>query len=147
MNIRLPKNWFFILLLSGCNDGLVDDPIPFVSFAEEIINLSLPQYSSSLGFDGGTYAINGKGVRGIIVYRLNASTYRAYERNCSFQPNDVCATIDVHPSRLFFFDACCNSNFDLTDGNPTAGPAFRPLRQYRTQLNGTILTITDEIIN
>lgn len=71
----------------------------------------------------------------------------AYERNCSFRPNEACATVDAHSSGLFMIDSCCNSNFSFTDGSPTGGPAWRPLNRYRTQLSGITLTITDEVIN
>ncbi|MCU0421109.1 MAG: hypothetical protein MUC38_15790 [Cyclobacteriaceae bacterium] len=122
----------------------MDDPIPFVAFPEEVITISL---IPALQQDGGHYLVNNKGVRGIIAHRVNASTLRAFERNCSFQPNDACATVDVHTTGLFMVDACCGSNFDFPNGNPMGGPAFRPLRQYRTQLSGSTLTITDEVIN
>lgn len=119
----------------------------YASFPEIVINLSLPDYSS-LKFDGGIKEINDTGIRGIVVYRLNSTTYIAYDRNCSFHPNDVyCSTIEVDFSRLFLKDPCCNSTFNFSDGMPTGGPASRPLIRYRTELVSSVLTITDEIIN
>ncbi len=138
------RSVILIFLFAACSENLVDDPIPFVAFPEEVITLSLVP---ALQQDGGHYLVNGKGVRGIIVHRVNSTTFRAFERNCSFQPNEACATVDVHTTGLFMLDACCGSNFDFPNGNPTGGPAFRPLRQYRTQLSGSTLTVTDEVIN
>lgn len=140
MNIRSVA--LVLLLVSGCQPDLADDPIPLTSFVDEVINLTLVP---SLQLDRGTYLINNKGVRGIIVYRQNATTFRAFERNCSFQPNNACATVEVHNTGLFMLDPCCSSQFDF-QGEPLAGPAFRPLRQYRTFLNGSILTVTDEVV-
>ncbi|MFZ6012485.1 MAG: hypothetical protein ACOYXT_19235, partial [Bacteroidota bacterium] len=99
--------------------------------------------------DGGHKLITSSegGVQGIIVYRINASSYVAYERNCSYHPNDACVTVEVHPSNLYMYDPCCSSSFDFSTGQPTGGPAWRPLRQYETSLSGSNLTITDEIIN
>lgn len=134
------------LVLLSCEPQLVDAPIPIASFTEFQINLFLPEYSN-LRLDGGQKAINSIGVRGVIVYRINATVYRAYERNCSFQPNDACATVDIHASNLYMVDTCCGSTFNFENGQPTGGPAWRPLRQYRTELNGSLLTITDEIVN
>jgi nitrite reductase/ring-hydroxylating ferredoxin subunit len=145
--MRILKNsfWIGLLLISGCGRELTDDFIPITAFPDIVINLSLPTFNR-LQVDGGSQAIDG-GVRGIIVYRVNSSTYIAYERNCSFRPNEACATVDIHSSGLFMLDSCCSSNFSFTDGSPTGGPAWRPLNRYRTQLSGSNLTITDEVIN
>lgn len=131
---------------SSCDPQLTDDPIPIVAFQDQVINLTLPEFST-LRNDKGFKAINNIGVRGVIVYRVNGLTYRAYERNCSFHPNAAASTIDIHSSGLYLQDTSCGSTFDFAEGTPTGGPAWRPLRQYRTELNGSILTITDEVIN
>ena len=134
-----------IILFAGCQPDLSDDPIPWQPFDVISINLNLPEYVN-LNFDGRSISLDDAGVRGIILYRQNASTYLAYERNCSYQPNSACATVEVHVSTLYMFCPCCSSNFDLGTGYPTAGPAWRPLNQYYTSLNGSTLTITDEIV-
>lgn len=135
-----------VALLAACEPQLVDDPIPFASFPTETINLFLPEYSL-LRTDRGYKELNSIGVRGVIVYRVSASEFRAYERNCSFQPNEACATVNVHASGLYLNDPCCGSSFSFDEGVPNGGPAWRPLRQYRTQLSGSTLTISDEVIN
>jgi nitrite reductase/ring-hydroxylating ferredoxin subunit len=146
--MRILKNsfWLGLLMISGCGRELTDDFIPITSFPDIILQLNLPE-NNSLQVDGGHRQLSTGGIRGIIVYRINSSTYMAYERNCSFRPNEACATVDAHSSGLFMIDSCCNSNFSFTDGSPTGGPAWRPLNRYRTQLSGITLTITDEVIN
>lgn len=136
---------YCLIFLASCKPDLSDDFIPQIPFPDVIINLNLPQYIN-LKSDGGSVNIDG-GVRGIIVYRKSSATYIAYERNCSFHPNDACATVDVHSSRLFLIDPCCGSSFGLDDGNPTGGPAWRPLRRYKTYLNGFELSISSESAN
>lgn len=130
---------------SQCAPDPGDDPIPYVPFSEILINLNLPAYIA-LKTDGASMTIDG-GVRGIILYRVNATTYLAYERNCSFRPNEACATVDVHISNLYMYDPCCGSSFNFADGYPLGGTAWRPLRQYRTSVNSELLSITDEIVN
>jgi len=132
-----------IFLLSlACAPDMGDDAIPVVAFPDIIINTLLPEYAS-LQSKGYQY-INDGGVRGIFLYRVNSSTYYAFERNCSYHPNDACATVDVDASGLFLKDSCCGSTFDLS-GNPTGGPAFRPLRKYANFVSGSEITITDQI--
>ncbi len=145
MNIRKAKYGIALIILISCNRDLSDDPIPTQPFIDIVINLSLTE-NFSLQTNEGSKAISG-GVRGIIIYRVNSTTFYAYERNCSFQPSGACATVDVHSSGLFMIDTCCNSSFGFADGNPTGGPAWRPLLRYRTQLSGQTLTITDDVIN
>jgi hypothetical protein len=147
MSIRRIKSWgSILLLLIGCQPDLSDDPIPYIPFTEIVINLSFPEYAS-LRTNGGYKEINSGGVRGIILYRISETTYNAFERNCSFHPNDACATVNIHSSGLYLTDPCCGSTFNFSDGNPSGGIAWRPLRRYRTQVNNFTLSITDEVVN
>lgn len=135
----------FLAAIAGCQPDLQDDVIPWQPFDVINVNLNLPEYIN-LKMDGGYVYLNDGGVRGLILYRQNPSNYIAYERNCSFQPNTACATVEVHVSTLYIFCPCCSSNFDFASGYPTAGPAWRPLRKYDTSLNGSTLTITDQVV-
>lgn len=132
------------MMVVGCTPDLSDDAIPYQPFDVININLNLPEYID-LKTDGSSMYIDG-GVRGIILYRQNISNYIAYERNCSFQPNSACATVDVHVSTLYMLCPCCSSTFDFATGYPTGGQAWRPLRRYESSLNGSQLTITDQIV-
>jgi nitrite reductase/ring-hydroxylating ferredoxin subunit len=132
--------------LFSCEPQLVDDPIPLVAFNDIVLDLDFPE-NNALRNAGGFRALPRGGVRGIIVYRTLASRFLAFERNCSFRPNDACSTVDPHISGLFMICHCCNSTFDFENGNPTGAPAWRPLLQYRVQQAGSVLTITDEVIN
>jgi nitrite reductase/ring-hydroxylating ferredoxin subunit len=136
---------FGLTMMAGCDPDLSDDSIPWQPFDVITMNLNLPEYIK-LRSDGTFMYLNDKGVRGIIVYHKNGSEYVAYERNCSFQPNSACATVEVHVSTLYILCPCCSSTFDLATGNPTAGVAWRPLRQYETSFDGSTLTITDQVI-
>ncbi|GAB1446666.1 MAG: hypothetical protein KF860_07935 [Cyclobacteriaceae bacterium] len=149
MITRLSKVLLVSVILFSCEPNLVDDPIPIVNFDDIVVNLSFPDFINKLNTVGGYKDVSnlGGGVRGIILYRLSATIFLAYEKNCSYTPNEACATVEVDGSGLFMIDPCCKSSFNLSNGLPTGGPAWRPLRQYRTQLNGNVLTITDEIID
>jgi len=145
-NNRGLRSLFLALILVGCSSDLTDDPIPIIPFADFVVNLSAPEYQP-LVVNGGYKEIGSIGVRGVILYRQDAATYLAFERNCSYHPNDACATVNVHSSNLFMVDPCCNSSFSFTDGSPTGGIAWRPLRRYETSLVGNTLTITSTIVD
>jgi hypothetical protein len=136
--------FFVCSVILSCDSDLSDDAIPFQPFPPMVINLTQPTYNAfnSVGW----VSLDAIGMRGVIVYKVDEVTYLAYERNCSYQPNEACATVDVHSSNLYMMDACCGSTFTFADGKPSSGPAWRSLRQYVTTLNGSTLTITDEIL-
>ena len=134
-----------LMQASACNPDLTDDPIPYFSFGTVYLNLNLPEYAR-LKTDGGSIYYDDGGVKGLIVYRQNATTFHVYERNCSYRPNEACATVNIHVSTLFMEDPCCGSQFDFLTGNTTSGVAWRPLRKYFSAANGNDLTITDEIL-
>ena len=145
MTMRKINLWLVFCLSAVCGYSQADEPIPFANFSEITINLTFPQYGM-LKSDGGYAEIDG-GVRGIIVYRLDATTFIAYERNCPYRATEACARVDVDISKIFLIDRCCGSTFGFADGYVTGGPARYSLRRYRTQVSGSTLTITDEIVN
>ena len=134
-----------LALLAGCEPDLQDDAIPWQPFDVINLNLNLPEYLN-LKVEGGHVYVDDGGVRGLLVYHRSGNNYLAYERNCSFQPNTACATVEVHVSTLYIYCPCCSSSFDFATGYPTGGPAWRPLRQYETSVNGSTLTITDQVV-
>lgn len=131
-----------LIAIASCSTNDYDDPIPYAPFPDIVLNLNLPQYFA-LKTTGATLAVGG-GVRGIIIYCRAPGDYAAYERNCSYHPNDACATVNVDPSNLFLVDPCCGSQFVIATGMPSGGIAIRPLAQYETTFDGVLLTITDE---
>lgn len=135
---------FLLIAVLACSPDLSDDPIPYTPFPDIVLNLNLPD-NIALRSKGVAKEING-GVRGIIVYCEDVGVYHAYERNCSFHPNDACATVNIDISNLYMQDPCCGSTFDFSTGNPIGGVAWRPLQKYRATFNGFDLVITDEVV-
>ena len=129
------------LLMTVCYQSYAQAAFPTVT-----VNLSYPQYQR-LKMDGGYVYLEGAGLRGIILYRAAENSYVAYERACPHHPEENCAIVQVDGSSLFMIDHCCKSSFNFSDGQPTGGPAQRPLLQYRIEITGTTLKISDEIIN
>lgn len=115
------------------------------SFPEIYINLSLPQYID-LKTDGGYVYYKDGGLRGLIIVRKDATTYLVFERTCTYKPNDACATVNVDDFGFMMEDPCCQSTFDISDGQPTHGPAVFALRQYKSHLEGNDLYITDQVV-
>jgi hypothetical protein len=147
MPIRLPSFRLLMLTaviaapvaLAACTNSNDAQPQIPLAAVNELVVLT-DQKNSNLRFDNGAVYING-GVKGIIVVRLNASSYVAFERNCPFQPLDTCARVKIDPF-IRLYDPCCKSQFSF-QGQVQGGPATRNLRQYNTALSGNLLTITN----
>jgi nitrite reductase/ring-hydroxylating ferredoxin subunit len=114
------------------------------AFSTISVNLNYPQFQK-LKLDGGYVYLDGGGLKGIILYRASENSYLAYDRACPHNPNGEIVQVDL--SSLFMVDHACHSSFNFSDGQPTGGPAQRPLVQYRVDQEGTVLKISDEIIN
>lgn len=132
--------------LAACNSADTTQTIPSISFSTQI-NVTNQQYQA-LRFVNGVVTlpasgIAGGGIKGLLIVRVDAATYLAFERNCPYRPYDACSLVGLdRGSRLFLRDTCCASQFDFR-GFVTGGPATRPLRQYTTSLVGNLLTISN----
>ena len=139
-----------LLIAFGCSSSDSNNVQPAVPYGPVNLSFDLTnQQYRALRSDNGTVVFpssspaGAAGVKGVIVVRENASTYRAFERNCPYRPYDACALVSVdRASHLFLRDTCCNSQFDFR-GQVTGGPSPRRLVQYSTSLQGSQLTITN----
>lgn len=89
---------------------------------------------------GGWVYITG-GVRGILLYRKSNTEFMAYDRNCTYQSSQPCATVVVDATNIAATDTCCNSRFSIYDGSVYQGPASLPLKAYNTTFDGNVLHI------
>ncbi len=69
--------------------------------------------------------------RGIILYKVSDTEYRAFDRASSYQMDEVGCQLKVDPSVFFMKDTCSGSRFDF-NGNVIKDPAVCPLLQYGT---------------
>ena len=105
------------------------------------IPINQPAYSD-LQTVGNSIFITG-GVKGIIIYHSNINEYKAFDRNCSFEPSSSCAIINSISSTVASC-GCCTSKFLIDqEGIAANGPALLPLKKYYTRLSGGILKITN----
>jgi nitrite reductase/ring-hydroxylating ferredoxin subunit len=138
MNPRFVKLLVILLLiipLSSCKKDKQAPAIPYV-----YVNFELyPNKMDYIPVSGWVYVTGG--YRGLIVYRMNADEFMAYERCCPYDPDKECARVQVEKSGIIAVDSCCGSRFILTDGSPIQGPSGYSLHQYRTSYDGNELRI------
>ena len=100
----------FLCFAASCENDFLYDPIPPV-LVDETINLSNQEYLP-LRQDGGFVEIVG-GWKGILIYRENVTTYRAFEKASPHRFEEACAEIFVDPSGFFIKEGCDNTVYDF----------------------------------
>ena len=129
-----------LLLLSGFSGCRKDTNNTVPAVAVDIyIYINNPSFINLNAVGGWVYVTGG--VRGIIVYRKSTSEFMAYDRNCTYQSSDPCATIVVDNTNIIATDTCCHSKFSIYDGSVLQAPAGLPLKQYSTTFDGTTIHI------
>lgn len=127
-----------MLMLSFSCKKKDEDYVPGV-YVDMYMYASSPSFVDLNAVGGWLYA-NG-GVRGIIVYRKSNTEFMAYDRDCTYQPSNSCAKVDVDSTNIIMKDPCCSSEFIITDGTVLKSPAVLPLKQYQTSFDGNTLHI------
>lgn len=103
------------------------------------IYLSDPQWFD-LYHQGGFAYVTG-GSQGIFIYRVNQDQFVAFDRHCPYQPNNNCRAAMDTSTNLNLVDTCCNTLYQLNNGQAIGGPGTMPLKNYLTTFDGDLLTI------
>ena len=150
--------FFFLWLLlsaSSCNKGSDNPNIPPVN-----INITIDPNSTlfyELNTVGGWCYLDDKSVvyipfgsRGIIVYRMEMSTFLAYERTPPNNPNQCCTDSRSECTKLvvgnyypFVKDTCTGTKYSILDGTIFEGEGQYPLFQYRAEYKNGLLFISN----
>ena len=138
--MRYKSVFFFLLLLqTGCRKEMsISTGVPMVP-VNIVLYVNNPGYAA-LNAIGGWMYVDG-GVKGILIYRDSPNSFRAYDRNCTFQPLNICSTVYVDNTQIIAVDTCCGSKFSIVDGSVINGPAALSLQQYFTSYDGNLLHV------
>jgi nitrite reductase/ring-hydroxylating ferredoxin subunit len=140
-------SYFLIFILTtilSCDSEEVPSLLPNVQI-NYVVDMNLPSNQDLLVPSGSTY-IPGEGIRGIYVYNLNGSQYKAFDAACpNHNPNGVgsCATMDF-VNDLWLSCFCEQYTYSILDGSPQqeSNPYFA--KEYRVQrVSSTTLSITN----
>lgn len=134
--------YVFLLLFSCTKEEQQDNvAIPYVPVNEKI-NINDPLYTELTNIGGWVYL--NAGSRGIILYRESTEIVRAFERHCTYDPTEVCSTVDMDAALLLANDNdCCGSVFNIATRNIQKGPASKALLEYATTFDGTFVVVTN----
>lgn len=121
----------FITINNSCRKK--DDLVPNVAVNFTIF-LSDPEFATLQTI--GNYVFVTGGVCGVVIYRYSQTEFYAYDRCCSYKPEDRCAVLPDTTNSFFLNCPCCTSKFSIIDGSVQASPAERPLTMYEAVFDG-----------
>ncbi|NJO91035.1 MAG: hypothetical protein HC831_20270 [Chloroflexia bacterium] len=81
---------------------------------------------------------------GIVIYRSDLDRFFAFERTCSYYPNDTSA-VEIEKGSNILYCPKCGSKYVITEDEAMVlqGPANMSLKSYRTFINSNRLYITN----
>lgn len=122
-----------LLIFVHCDEN--ETPFPNVSV---YANLSLDTQLGNV-LAGNYVEVDGYGVGGLIIYRIDNNEFLAFDRACTYEALSSCVLTD---DDSMFECPCCGSKFWMVNSEDIAGtvyqgPANYPLKQYRCSFDGT----------
>lgn len=135
----------------SCNKNNINPNIPLVPINITIDpNSTMVQELNAVG--GWVYLDELPGIyiptgsRGIMVYRMGISEFKAYERQPPNTPNlcctgAVCTKLVIGDYFPFAKDTCTNTQYLLLDGSLFEGEGVFPLIEYSAVFDGNLLHI------
>ncbi len=127
---------FLILLNIQCKDE-ENDYFPRV---EVDLQIHIQPELATLGILE-SKVFDGYGYGGVIIFKRDENEYYAYDRACTYDVPKVCKLEIESSSDLTLTCPCCSSEFILTNGDISEGPANRPLKRYNTYVQGNYLYV------
>ena len=134
----MPALLTLLILSGGCTKEQPHDTIPNVA-VDLYLDINSTLYVQ-LATVGGWLYLTG-GYKGILVYRVSADEFVAYDRACPYDPFEDKARLQMDLGNLTVVDTFCTSKFVIIDGSVLEGPATVPLKRYFTTFDGNILHI------
>lgn len=136
--------FLFAFITTQCHKSK-QPPLPFA-----VVNITIEPNSTqfiNLNTVGGhEYLTADHPSRGVLVFRVDENTFKAYERTCPHDPNaccdEGCSRLYVPDNEVFLIkDDCCGSIYSILDGSNISGPSVYPLKEFFTSYNGKTLHI------
>ena len=135
LRIFLVVIFFSVLGCGGYKHSTIPNVwVSFWVYPNDVSYLDLNYYGGHMYFTGG--------VNGVVVYRLNETEFRAFDRACPYDWDDEEEPrVGVEPDGITLRCEKCGSLFNILDGGVITGPAKYPLKYYQTKYDGMRLRV------
>ncbi|MGB0836489.1 MAG: hypothetical protein ACPGRE_00190 [Flavobacteriaceae bacterium] len=126
----------FLLSLTACDSYEPNSLLPNAQ-VDFTVDMNLPQYQALL-IPGGYVFVQNQGIRGVYIYNLNNSTYKAFDAACpgiAASPQQACAQMNLLDGILL--ECPCNGNtYSILDGSPQQEGNAYVAKEYSALKNG-----------
>jgi nitrite reductase/ring-hydroxylating ferredoxin subunit len=138
------KRLFYLLLTLTCfgcgNNGVVDSCFPTI-FVDQTLNLDLPQFINLKVPGGWSYANANQ--RGLAIFNLNGTQFKAYDRKCPEQDQSACSPMVVENS-IILKCTCDDNEYNILNGSPLTSTGTCFAKEYLVQvISPTVIRITN----
>lgn len=130
--IRLITVLLFVLVTAGCDRCKSGDALLQPYPIDVALNINEPAFFDLTAVSGWVYYNSGTAV--LILYRKSIDEIAAYDNRSTYNPDGGCS-VKVQSDNILIKDDCSTSQWIITDGSVTSGPASRPLLQYSVDFN------------
>jgi Rieske Fe-S protein len=132
--------FFMLSAINGCKD----DYSSSIPHAYVDLNIN-PSNIIELNIPGGSFYFRNQGYAGVIVFRDltdSSNPFLAYDASCTYEISTTCRAVAADANGVARCE-CCGSEYILFSGSGSVlkGPATEPLKQYRTNYTGGLITI------
>jgi len=145
MSLRLHiQSLFLVLLFSAViSTSCESNRRQIIPYVQVFVDLDLYAELGNMGI-GTTRIIPNEGYRGIVLYRETDLGFYAYDMTCTEYPEHDRAVVSDTIFDGVFKCPKCDSRYVIINGAyPDSGPAEFPLVEYRTNIQGNLLLITN----
>lgn len=132
----------FLLAISCSSDDTrnYNNPYLISTTVNLQLNLNLPQYKS-LQYPGNHVIVYHQGIKGIVIYALNADLYIAHELSDPNHFPNNCSTMTVTGAIASCPCPDDDNSYDLITGQHSSSKERYPMLQYRAKREGNSIRV------
>lgn len=138
------KKLFYLLIVTAfinCSDGEPPNSCFTPNVVDETLNLDLPQFINLRVPGGWSYAPGGH--RGLVIFNLNGSQFKAFDRRCPEQDQASCAPMIVE-NNIILKCTCDDNEYNYLNGSPLTTGATCFAKEYLVRVvSPTVIRITN----
>jgi hypothetical protein len=132
MTMRLFTYIALMFVVASCDRCKSGDPLLQPFPVDVVANINEPAFFDLTAVSGWVYYNAGNAV--LILYRKSLEEVVAYDNRSTYNIEAGCS-VKVQPDNIIIKDDCSTSQWIITDGTVTSGPATRSLLEYQVDFN------------
>lgn len=133
-----------IVVILSCqgDDDFRNNPFLIDLSFQTILNTDLPQ-NSNLNFDANSVIVRNTGIGGVVIYRVNANQYYAYELSDPNHSPNSCSSMTVQGITATCSCPDDSNSYDIVTGQHATDRDLFPMKAYRVNRSGNNVIVSN----